>query len=237
MKTIMVGGIKGGLGKTTTAISLAHVIAERGYRTLLVDLDPTARATIAVGATPVDDPRSSPLVHLPWANWLALRPGGWSTDHASVEELLDGLASEQGSLWDIRIIDVPPRIGGGLYAGVLSSELLIVPLPPAATVEPVLEAIEVAATSARPPRVRTVLSQVVSRWAITSKVREELQAISADSVYGTMIPLDGMAANAPRVCRPVTFTRPKAPASRAFRSLADEVLADLGLPSIREADA
>lgn len=234
MRTVTLGGSKGGLGKTTTAISLAHLFAQRGHRTLLVDLDPTARATIALGEDRVADPWTAPLARFSWAPRLALRRGGWSTDEAPVDFLLRGLEIDQARDWDLRIIDVPPRIGGGFYAGVLSSDLLIVPLPPAATVEPVLEAMAVAGTADAPVRVRAVLSQVVTRWQLAAEVRAELAGIQPDLVYATAVPLDGMAARAPRFGRPVTVLRPKSPAGRAFRALADEMAADLGLAPIVE---
>jgi cellulose biosynthesis protein BcsQ len=40
---------KGGSGKTTTTVGLAAVLAERGYRILVVDLDPQATASLWLG--------------------------------------------------------------------------------------------------------------------------------------------------------------------------------------------
>jgi chromosome partitioning protein len=48
-RSIAVANQKGGVGKTTTVVSLAACLAERGQRTLLVDLDPQANATSALG--------------------------------------------------------------------------------------------------------------------------------------------------------------------------------------------
>lgn len=53
-KKIAVTLKKGGSGKTTTAINLAGALALKGKKTLLVDLDPQANATLALGLNPLE---------------------------------------------------------------------------------------------------------------------------------------------------------------------------------------
>ena len=49
-RILAVANCKGGCGKTTTAVNVAAELAARGWRTLLVDLDPQGHSTLALGA-------------------------------------------------------------------------------------------------------------------------------------------------------------------------------------------
>ena len=67
MQVVATLSLKGGVGKTTVALGLAGAALQHGVRTLLVDLDPQANATIALDTGPttatiadvLDDPRRS----------------------------------------------------------------------------------------------------------------------------------------------------------------------------------
>lgn len=81
MHAVAVLSLKGGVGKTTVVLGLAGAAAQQGLRTLVVDLDPQANATVALGAEPtaasvadvLDEPRPAVLRK-------AIAPSAWSED-------------------------------------------------------------------------------------------------------------------------------------------------------------
>src|ERR1022692_3136712 len=55
MKIFATYNIKGGVGKTSTAVNLAYLAARDGYRVLLWDLDPQGAASFLFRTRPVED--------------------------------------------------------------------------------------------------------------------------------------------------------------------------------------
>ena len=54
MRKIAILGLKGGIGKTTTCVSLGAALARRGQRVLLIDTDTQANVTLALGMDSIE---------------------------------------------------------------------------------------------------------------------------------------------------------------------------------------
>src|ERR671915_2476263 len=137
---------KGGVGKTTTAVNLAASVAETGYSTLLVDLDPQCNATVALGL-PKD---GSPNVYDCLAGDLRLAAAALPSGHErldivpSTTELAGAnveLPRLPGSetrlrerLGDVRerflftLLDCPPSLGPLTVNALVAADKVIVPV-------------------------------------------------------------------------------------------------------------
>src|ERR1700694_811608 len=125
VRTVAVMNEKGGSGETTTTISLAAVLAERGYRILVVDLDPQASASLWMGRgrepglfRAIAEKRDlEPFVRAPpllVSTFLPVVGSSLpSTIYAGAIEIQTALKRALARLhmrWDIVLIDCPPNL-------------------------------------------------------------------------------------------------------------------------------
>jgi chromosome partitioning protein len=106
---ITFSSLKGGTGKTSLSVHLAHAIALTGKRVLLVDADPQASASDWAAAR--DTPSPFPVV-------------GMARD-----TLHRDLAAVAGD-YDHCIIDTPPRVSALARSAILAADLVLIPVQP-----------------------------------------------------------------------------------------------------------
>ena len=149
-KVICIANQKGGVGKTTTAVSLAHGLALKGKQVLLIDLDPQGQSATALGRSP--EPGVFYLLTMGTTmqetafvgSWvrsagrenLYLYPGDQQT--MAAQTVLNGQNQPVSSIRDsvqrffkndlhYVIFDTAPSVGGIQERAVWASDLVIVP--------------------------------------------------------------------------------------------------------------
>jgi chromosome partitioning protein len=143
MRMLAVINQKGGVGKTTTALNLAHAMAQRGKRVLCIDLDPQAHLTAGFGLLRKPQHGIADLllgemdfasVVLPAREHLDLIPAGdrlGELEHmneggARRGWLLRDAISEHAKDYDYVFVDCPPSSGIlGMNALLATKEVLI----------------------------------------------------------------------------------------------------------------
>jgi chromosome partitioning protein len=136
MHTLAFVNQKGGCGKTTSAVNLAGALARAGSRVLVVDLDPQAHATMALGCPVDDEPTlADVLLHgTPPREVVRSAPGGIALLPSTIElsefeEAAERVLHSEGFLgralhalrdaYDLALVDCPPRADGILTANAL----------------------------------------------------------------------------------------------------------------------
>jgi chromosome partitioning protein len=128
MRSIALANQKGGVGKTTTAIHLAHGLALRGDKVLLLDLDPQGNALVALqgmGADAGADEAGGPFRAVADNLWIE----GDFAEELPDEAFLERLRRDMERLApDWLIADCPPRMDAWGRAGLHLCQEVIVPV-------------------------------------------------------------------------------------------------------------
>jgi chromosome partitioning protein len=253
---------KGGVGKTTTAISLGAYLGYYGQRVLIVDLDPQANATsclginkntvrngiyeVLIGATSL----SSHILQNPRFK-IALVPSSPALAGAEIE-LID-LKNREYRLrealiqisdrFDYILIDCPPSLSLLTVNGLIAAKdgaLIPVQCEYLALegLGQLTQTISRVRTSLFPElKVRgVILTMYDGRTRLALDVVAEVKKFFPDLVFNSVIPRSVRLAEAPSYGQPITLYSPDSSAAKAYAALAREFLNQDGIhiPALQE---
>lgn len=238
---------KGGVGKTTTAINLASALAQRGRKTLLIDVDPQGAvrhgmglaadagvaglADLLAGTHELQDVvQATPLP------WLRVLLAGSVSEAAEHETYTANLADSTrlGELFDrargrgyIVVVDSPPGLGAVTRRVLAHSQHVIVPLQcePLAlqTTTQILRAVREAAMANPALVLDGILLTMLEAGndvsqRVAAYVREQLPA---ELLFDVAIPRTMASIDAFAAGQPVILRAPDDAAARAYQRLAE----------------
>ena len=240
---------KGGVGKTTTAVNVAACIAEAGYTTLIVDVDPQANATVGLGIPRTTSPglyevltgesTAADAVCESSVKELKALPAGAGLAGANVElprmegfeyrlrECLDPLRED----FEYLILDCPPSLGPLTVCALAAADRVIVPVQTEYfALEGLAGLLETLALVQRElnPRLTVagmLLTRHDSRTRLGQDVEREVRAHFPELVFDTVIPRNVRVGEAPSYGLPVTHHDPHSAGAEAYFELAKEVAA------------
>ena len=240
---------KGGVGKTTTAVNLGACVAESGYRTLLVDLDPQCNATVALGvgkdAHPnvydclTDGSALDPAVAATSVENLYLVPSSPELAGANVElprlpgseqRLSESMRSVRGGFF-LTLLDCPPSLGPLTVNALVAADKVIVPVQTEYfALEGLAGLLDTLGLIQRElnPKLSVagmILTMHDARTRLGQDVEREVREHFPELVFETVIPRNARRGAAPRHGVPIPQHDPLCPGSVAYLKLAKEVAA------------
>ena len=256
MKIFATYHIKGGVGKTATAVNLSHLAAREGYRVLLWDLDAQGAATFLFRVRPrvkgggkglIRGTRSiDNAIKATDFDRLDLLPADFT--YRNLDLVLDAAkkpARRLGSLlaplraeYDVVFLDCPPGISLLSESVLQAADTLLVPLIPTTLSVRTLDQLTefIAGLNGHKPAILAFFSMIDGRKRLHKEISEQLPEQRGD-VAATAIPAMSMIERMSVERAPVTAFAARSVAARRYTELWAEAREHSGLAEPKPDDA
>lgn len=249
---IAVANQKGGVGKTTTAVSLGACLAELGKFVLLIDMDPQANATIGLGIDGESVTQSMYEVLLGTAQFrdiirdtahvgYRVAPASPALAGATVDlvPLADRERRFADALLEIRndydfiLIDCPPSLGLLTVNAFVGTDAILIPVQAEyyalEGLGQLMRTIELIRENLKPNLevLGAVITMFDSRYRLSKDVMEELYRYFPNRVFRSVVPRNVRLAEAPSHGKTILAYDADSRGARAYERLAREVLETL----------
>ena len=248
---IAISNQKGGVGKTTTAISLSGCFSKLGYSVLLVDMDPQGNATRGMGLDPtairknlldvlIDAADINRVIKKTETKGVDVLPSNLKL--ATLDSHINGVNKPFNLLknslklitkdYDYIIIDCPPSLGLLNLNALCAANSVIIPVQcEYYAMEAVAQILSSIAKIQKEYNhdleiLGFLLTMYDSRIKLATEITTEIRGLFKEKTFITQIPRNVSLAEAAFYGKPINLFRPKATGSLAYNSLAKEILAD-----------
>ncbi len=248
-RVIIVANQKGGTGKSTTATNVLPYLSALGKRTLLIDLDPQANATVGMGVDPEGVRKGvyhflmglvkPPQVIVPTGIMgVDMVPASADLAGAAVELVyvpdreyrLKQMMQHLPAHYDYVVIDTPPSLGLLTVNGIVAADKVLIPVQceyyALEGLTQLLKTIELvrANLDTNIGIMGALLTMYDKRQKLDQDVAKEVRRNFPGHVFNAVIPRNVHLAEAPSYGKTIFQYAPDSPGARAYRQLAEEIL-------------
>ena len=247
-KIISIINQKGGVGKTTTAVNLAAFLADKGYKTMLVDADSQGNATSGLSKDVesketlydvlLDDASIEEAVVKTDIKKLSILPAsidlaGAEIEMVSMEKrefLMKRKLDQVRDKYDFILIDCPPSLGLMTLNALVASQEILIPIQAEfyalEGLSQLVKTVQVVTRKLNPGLsiLGILLTMFDGRTNLSLQVADEVKKYFGNKVFRTVIPRSVKLSEAPSFGEPILTYAPKSKGAEAYKKLCREVI-------------